>query len=361
MTEHYPDTEPQLPPDEAYDERYMARIAEFQSTLPKVAIASLPQEIDLSATSPAEEAARQFTAEHSLHIPALYVVPEIATDMCNSLVGFEPLVSNSNKTSRNGVFFGIFHFDDGSEVRVAVKPHESFEDDITSRREAEKTCLKDYFTNVAAQEAKFDSLIPFGFLLDEDGSQYSLTVLDEDLKSFDGMEWSKFYTEGFETSGMETLWSKTASQVALLHSTGNSFHGDLYPRNVATDSDGHIILHDWEFGNLTTEAPNDIEDRFGKSWLDIKSLMIGMARPSYLPQNQNPGIGLFENCDGSWWEGFKEIFLDDYLDWRRTFAAQGKHHTQVVRETEEELVQLEHALHMQIDQMQQTLALQTVT
>jgi hypothetical protein len=84
--------------------------------------------------------------------------------------------------------------------------------------------------------------------------------------------------------------------------------------------------------------------------------MVGMARPSHLQRDQNPGLGIFERCEGSWWEGFKDIFLDDYMDWRRAFAAEGKHHSRAVRETEEELVQLEHALHMQMNQLQERFA-----
>lgn len=344
-----------LPPAQEHlinvQDKEAQRIAEFQNLLPLLAIAPLYAEIDLKSKDPASETGKRFVIENNFGMPTFFAVPEIANELQEGLVSFEPLVSRG-KASRNGVFFGAFHFTDGSQLEVAVKPHPIGSEDKLGFREAEVACLKDYFTNVAAQKAKFEGLTPVGMILNEEGMPYSITLLDEALTTQDSTDWTEFYKEGHETAGMREMWGKVASVVALLHDTGDCVHGDLEARNIAANPDGHVFLIDWEFGQVTTAPSIDIEERFGKSLIDIKALMVSMARPSNLPYNQRPGIGLFTHNKGLWWDGFKDIFFDEYASWRLAMAGQGKHHTKKVRETEEELQQLEHFLQNEMARQQ---------
>lgn len=325
------------------------RISEFLAVLPGTAIASLDVAVDICSENPVSDVSREFMLERSLGMRTLYAPSEIATDLQNHMLGFEPITSKS-KASRNGVFFGAFHLDDGSEMRVAVKPLAPVDGSSMSKVVAEKECLKDYFMNVVATEANFDCLQPFGMLIDQEGTCYSLTVLDEELDTFDSIDWSVFYDPKHETTGMMQLWSKVASLVAMLHSTGESFHGDLAPRNISNNPSGQVALLDWEAGSISTKPSVDLEERFGKSWLDLKSLMVSLARPNTM--KYNPGAGLFKYCETSWWEAFEDVFFTEYCDWRMALAEQGSHHMKAVHYTTEELTQLRAVLSGQMEDLE---------
>lgn len=335
-----------LPPSE------LERIDQFRETLGRIEVKPLTTQIDINEVYPAAVAKRDFFNNNYQPGPCFYALPEIAHELAEDLTGFEPYVSRGGKASAHGVFFGALTFADGFELPVAVKPHSVNEDSVYSRREAEESCLRDYFTNSAATKSGFESLEPVGFILDDGGNSYSLTVLDEKLTSLESNEWREFFRKGFVNTGMREQLYKVALNAASLHDTGYSYHGDLAPRNIATNLYGQVFFIDWEKGNLTKAEAPDIEERFGKSWIDLKTLMQGMVKPPY---GNDPGIGMFKYCEGDWWNCFKDVVLDDYLETRRMLASQGSHHMIRLKATESELVQLEHALHLEMDKLQQAI------
>lgn len=320
---------------------------EFAETISTAPVEELMVQPDLKSAQPSDEAGKRFIAMQYKPETTFYVTSEFKQVSGSEIIGFEPFVSSTGVLSYHGVFFGGLETENGSQIPVAVKPHEIVCDDVVSKRDAEKSCFSDYFTNVAAKLGHLCSLEPVGFILGKDGDPYTITLLEDDLTTLDSIDWTVFYREGTETVGMRDIWKKTAVNVANLHSIGDSLHGDLATRNIATNSDGQILLIDWEHGNITESNSGDIEERFGNSLVDLRKLMDDMARPTHLLSN--PGVGLFQECSGSWWEAYVDIFYDKYKEWREVHAAQGKHHTQRVENTEDELVQLDVTLKAMMD------------
>lgn len=322
------------------------RVEAFRVALEDIAVAPLHATLDISNESPAKDAANTFIFENRNDEPTLFLEPDLveAIDEAEGLVGFQPYVVASSKTSGHGVFFGALRLGDGSEVEVAVKPHHYDSDDILDKRKMERSCLRDYFTNIAAHKAQFDGLKSIGFLLDLDGTPYSLTLLEEELSTYDSIDWTVLHKEGHETSGMRTLWDKAAMLVAHLHSTGDSFHGDLAPRNIGTNPEGQVFLIDWELGNVTTHESHDTRQRGRKLHSEMRKLMESMLYPTY-----KGGTGMFQDLkDVSWWDGFKDVFFDTYCDWRLGLAEQGAHHGVVLKETKAELSDLAEKLRMDV-------------
>ena len=322
------------------------RIAEFQQTLARVGLTELTYtRVDTGQADPAFAAQKSFFAGPDFKgEPTFYLNSDVAHEFTSDIVDFEPFVSRG-KGSAHQVFFGALMLADGSEVHVAIKPYESDPTDPSQRYAAEENCFRDYFTNVAAKDCGFESLESVGFILDQEGYPYSLTLLEESLSTLDSINWTRFYEQGYETVGMRELIHKVALLTAWLHSNGDSFHGDLALRNVATNPHGHVFFIDWEKGKVTNLPSGDVEERFGKSWLDLKTFLADIAKPT---KCENPGAGLFTLCEEDWWTAFKDIFLDDYVEYRKRFVQQGSHRTQRMRDTADELAQLENDLHKEM-------------
>lgn len=328
------------------------RVSEFQELLGQLSVKPLTTELDMSDADPTQRARTEFIGRDYQARPTLYVAANIAGEVGSSIQGFKPYISRSGKASAHGVFFGALVLNDGFDLPVAVKPHEVTEDTGLSRRESETSCLRDYFTNVAAEKCGLKSLEPVGFMLSEGEQPYSLTVLDEKLTSFDSINWTRYYEEGYETVGMRELYYKAALHAANLHDTGYSYHGDLAPRNIATNLYGQVFFIDWEKGNVTQSEAPDVEERFGKSLVDLKALMMASVKP---PFGSDPGIGMFMQCQGNYWEEFKDVFFDDYAETRLVLASRGSHHMRRLRNTHEELKHLEATLRMEMDKWQHNL------
>jgi hypothetical protein len=276
------------------------RIQQFYEVLDQVeAVKPLTLAIDRDAEKPAEAAAYDFLTVDYVPGTTLHVVPELATDFESGFLGFVPLVSRTGKASKHGVFFGSFFFTDGTELKAAIKPHTTSEDTYAAYKKAEMSCLYDYFTNVAARELGFESLEPVGLITNNQGTNYSITWLDQNLVTLDSTDWTCFFQPGFKNEGMREELAKAARITALLHATGASYHGDLAARNIATNSEGQIFLIDWEHGNITNRPARDIEERFGYSWKDLKNFADSLANP---PGHSLPGIGIFSALDGNWGE-----------------------------------------------------------
>ncbi len=324
-------------------------ITEFESLLTQVPVKSLSVEVDINNPSPVLDAKTKFFAQDYQLETTMYVSKEFDA-LAGGIVGFETLVASEEVASYHGVFFGDIHLEDGTTVSVAVKPHTVIEGDSSSRKDAESSCFNDFYNNVCAQPTCLGGLKPVGFLMGREGSLYSMTLLDEGLSTFDSIDWTVFYREGEETSGMRELWDKAAISIATVHGEGASRHGDVAARNIGTSPSGQVFLFDWEAGAITKSPPKDVEARFGYSLVDLRKLVEDMATPNTLPFK--PGIGLFTYAKESWWESFNELFFEQYEAWRIDYAKQGSHHMSKLRETTEELAQLRGTLHQIINDLE---------
>ena len=322
----------------------LSKVHELQENISLYQIKAFDPILNCGAENPSREAAEHFKYSEKELAPTFYLVPELAEFASEGISGFTPYTSRSGNSSYHGVFFGEIHFADGSSISVAVKPHDIEEDNNYTANE--ESCLNDYFANLAAKELGFESLKPVGLILDYEGTQYSITKLEEDLDTLDMLDWTDFYKEGFKNYGMREHWYKSALYAANLHQNGDSYHGDMAARNIAINSSGHVFFIDWEKGNITNQPSMDVEERFGHSWVDLKGLLLSMARPADL--RHNPGIGIFKHS-ANWWEDFKDLFFKDYKEMRLLLAEQGSHHMKQLRETKEELEQLEHALYLEME------------
>lgn len=323
----------------------------FETEITGIKIQELSVLPDISEAYPAVEAGRRFISSQYSSDQTLYVDSQYVASVGDEIVGFESYSSNTGVASFHGVFFGELHVSSGATIPVAVKPHKSIDDDLVSRREAEQSCFADYFTNIATEQAHIGSLKSLGFVIGRDGGIYTLSIIEDELTTLDSIDWTVFFEEGEETQGMRDIWRKAAVNIANLHSIGASFHGDLATRNIATNTDGQILLIDWEFGNITERPSVDMEERFGRTLHDLRKLVEDLLKPTTLTNGQ--GVGLFTHCKGSYWEAFEEFFFDKYEEWREIHAAQGKHHTKKVEGTAEELTQLRTSLVAIFDQYQQ--------
>lgn len=327
------------------NEQLTERAAEFAEALMLADIETISVVPDIGLADPTVDATRRFIAEQYRPETTLYLVPELSDELAGNVVGFEQIVSSlDSSASGHGVFFGSIYLADGGELQVAVKPHHIGDADANDRRKMERSCLRDYFTNVAAHEAKFDGIKSIGFMLGDDGTPFSLTLLDLSINTLETVEWTKMYKEGHETSGMKADLEKAAILLARVHVTGDSFHGDPAPRNCAGNLDGQMFLIDWELGNITTQSDESGKTRSKMTYYDLSRFMRSLAHPKSLPKEA--GVAMFKDCKGSWWDAFKDVFLDSYMDWRLALVADGSHQAKAVRQTKEELEHIQEKLRM---------------
>ena len=267
------------------------------------------------------------------------------------VVEFIPRVSRGKK-SAHGVFFGDIVFDNDRTLEVAVKP---FTDGNN-----EWGALYDQLSNYAVSNLGLYTLEPAGVILDgrgEHGTSYSMTVLEEGMTTFDSIDWTGFADSMEEKPGMTELWSSLARTAAVLHASGQSNHGDLAARNIATSDDGGAFLIDWEKARFSGVAPRDAEMRYQFSSVDLSQLIESMCRTTEDPFK--PGIGIFNLKKNNWWEQFCTLFYDDYLDTRRILAQEGSHHKTTVADVESELAALTDKLKSEM-QMQREIIDATV-
>lgn len=318
------------------------KVQEFASLLSSIEVVPMEFEVDVSSQNPSVDVMREVQVSSDFKTPKFFVIPELFESVSKRLVGFEPVVASGVQGSRHGVFFGDLVFDDWSEIAVAVKPYVSPTDEVNEKRKAESECLNDFFTTTAARESGFESIVPLGFILDADGTPYSITLLDEGIDTLDTFDWTNFFDEDFDSQNMRNILTKLAFHAAILHEHGDSFHGDLAPRNAAYTMEGNVFLIDWEYGKVTSHSSGDPEEHFGRTFTDLKSMMLAMMDPTDL--KHNPGIGLFESAKGPWWDAFQETFFLDYAECRRMLATQGSHHQKKLQQTSQEITMLEHML-----------------
>ncbi len=347
MSRH-PESDPNLHFGELsnFDNLEKIRIETFAEVIPKLLIEAQPVEIDELKQNPKNDAREKFlNTRKRTGDPIAYLSPEIA-ELYDGSVLFEPYRSQGGKASRHGVIFGDLSFGQDKTIPIAVKPFEIVE----GRVEAEKECLNDYFGNAAAYKLGVGGLRPVGIVDDASKNLYSLTVLQKSLDTFDNIDWSGFLPNIELNPGMEELWLRAAHSIAILHSLGDSYHGDLFLRNLATNPEGQVFPIDWEYGDFCCLFADDLETRFTNRFRDLKNLIKGMSTPPNI--GIESGAGIFMNIESSWWQAFSQIFYTEYRAWRMELASQGNHHMKIVKSTEEELSQLDTDLENEINFLQ---------
>lgn len=310
------------------------RIEDFSRTVPKLETKLLDINIDITSERPKDEALNKFlNTRIRTGEPIAYLVPEYHK-LFKGPMKFEPYKSQGGKSSRHGVIFGDLEFDEHTNVSVAIKPFQLVE----GRAKTEIECLSDYFGNAVAHRFNLGGLMPIGIVDDTKNNLYSLTVLQRSLDTFDNINWADFYPEFNDNSGMQELWLKAAHSIALLHNMGDSYHGDLYLRNIATNPEGSVFPIDWEYGEFSCSFSRDFEERYAKKFKDMKQLVQSMSYPTNI--GIASGAGMFMEVRNEWWNVFREIFFDEYIAWRIDLASQGHHRTRILSETRLELNQL---------------------
>lgn len=330
------------------------RIDQFGEVLRDlVGIKPIPDsfKFDSEHDNPVETAVKNFK---DLELPTkktLYLHNEFFPQQIDTpAITIEPLVARGGKNSKHGVFFGGLNMGENVVIEVAVKPHITA---VRSMQESDATysAVKDYANNKIVHELGFDGLQPVGFLLDSLNRAYSFTKLDESITTLDSIDWTNFYPDIHLNPVMHNYWRRISQQAAYLHSIGSSQHGDLAPRNIAVSSvpvaDEAIFFIDWEDANINLLNPRDAEVAYGHSYTDLSVILESMCRPPHA--SFKPGIGIFYNKNDDWWEGFKQIFLDEYCNFRIELATQGNHSSSKINNVKEELVELQRTLQQDIE------------
>lgn len=286
------------------------RVNDFQDTLKLGGgLQTIGVELDFEELTPVKLARDQFFTYEYDGLPGLYLEPQFSSLSDADSVSFSPRIARGGKNSMHGVFFGDLRFDD-SYLPVAVKPHET--------GNAAESALQDHLNGRAISNLGLYSLQTVGVMLGGGDKAYSFTVLEETLTTLDSIDWSQFYPETDQHPGMVNIWSQIARQLGFLHSLGSISHGDLAGRNIATTADNYAFPIDWEKAHISLTTPRDGEVRYAFSHPDIVMLIETFCRPP--DDGFKSGLGIFYGKNGDWWEGFQELFLDEYLDIRTGYA-----------------------------------------
>lgn len=327
----------------AFNDQEAQRIGEFLHVLPDVvSIKPMVPGVKFDDEMPIHYAQKRFLAYEYDGRSTFYVNPSIKSpppEDCK--LSFTPLVARGGKRSAHGVFFGTLRIGE-SPIRVAVKPHMS---DVFT------TGLDDYFKTHAVSKLGVYTLTPAGLLLpsrDKDQS-YSMTVLEEGLSTLDSINWADYYPRVEQNLGMQELWRGVSGQSAVLHAEGNKSHGDMAARNIATSAEDTVFFIDWEHALLSNQPPRDAESRYAHSYKDLSVLLESMCLPPHADIGGRAGIGIFYGKKGDWWEGFCEVFFNEYKHVRMELAKSGHHHKKTEAEVTEEVHELSRSLRANLE------------
>jgi hypothetical protein len=347
MGEFGPEQQPASPFLEQRRDKEFDRVRSFGSSLERLDTIQLADfSLDLDQPQPAEQFIKHFLDHERLGGAVLYLHPQYKLFTERDSVSIEPLVARTGKHSAHGVFFGNLVFDNQLLLPAAVKPHWD---------SPERSCMKDYLNNDAVNMLGLNSLQPLGFLLDRDGDAYSFTALEDSLTTLDTIDWSNFYPDINNNIGMREIWSQVARQLAYVHSIGSVMHGDLAARNIAIRADeGGVSFIDWERAHISKQQPRDAEVRYAYSHIDLSTLLESMCIPPHA--EMKAGIGIFYDKPGDWWQGFIDLFYNEYRGLRLEYAEQGNHNGTVLTEVKDELGALEASLRGDMDMMQHVCA-----
>ena len=344
--DHLPSTSDSFEPIPNFQDLEKQRIEDFTEIVPQLKPELINVDINLSSDLPKNEAISSFLNNRlRTGSPIAYLAPEYYK-LCDGTMKFEPYKSQAGKASRHGVIFGDLEFSEHESVPVAVKPFQIVE----GRAITELECLSDYFGNAVAHKFNLGGLEPIGMIDDTKKNFYSLTVLQRSLDTFDNINWADFYPDFNNSLGMQELWIKAAHSIAILHNMGDSYHGDLYLRNIATNPEGMVFPIDWEKSEFSCSFRRDFEERYVERMKDLKQLIISMSYPMNI--GVGSGVGMFMEVRGDWWDVFNEIFFAEYKSWRMDLASQGNHKARVLSETKLEFDQLEIDLKDELEAIQ---------
>jgi len=331
--------------EEIIADREFVRAREFVDTIGLVSeIAPNEIRLDLGEVNPMKDAISRYqTYEHRGH-PTLFLANAMQLGQANPGEGlaFTPRISRGGKRSFHGVFFGDFDIGSELSIPVAVKPHVD---------QPSESCLKDYLSNGAVKRIGLHTLRNVGYVMSETRA-YSMTVLDDTLDTFDSLDWSGFLPNIYENPGMQDMWRELAGQTAFLHAKGSMSHGDLAGRNVAIGSEGSAFVIDWEKARLSFVPPRDVEAQFSNSYLDLSVLLESMCLPPHA--EFKAGLGIFYGKTQDWWQGFQDIFFDEYKEVRimeattRTSYNRRFSRKKLLGDVKEELSELERTLRSDI-------------
>jgi len=316
------------------DEKEQIRIQVFKDALIRYSLVTtigVDLEMDSGLPNPPSNAVKVFNS-YEKKAPGLYLDKSAETYSSSKITEFLPRVARGGKNSAHGTFFGDLVFDDGQQIAVAVKPYQ-----YGSNNES---ALMEYFNTKAVNKIGLYTLQSVGVLLSPNDSKpaYFITELIDSLTTLDTINWSGFFPNTDANPEMVQIWSQVARKLAFLHSLGSSMHCDFAGRNIALNEDDYVFFIDWEKSHISRLAARDSEVSYNFSYTDLAMLMESFV---HLPNAKfKAGLGIFCGKDDDWWQGFRDIFLDEYIDTRNRFAETNKNQTQVT----EELIALEASL-----------------
>ncbi|MEO5627532.1 MAG: lipopolysaccharide kinase InaA family protein [Candidatus Saccharimonadales bacterium] len=353
-TEHL-DSQPIPAGYEHLEDQELQRVQVFNDAISQVSkICVSTVELDLESEHPTDEAIVRFRTYDAGEEPTFFISEGLAQSsfLASENLSFEPRVSRGGKSTHHGVFFGNLRVGADQLIPVAVKPHETNPID---------SCLRDYLNNDAVQKLGFYTPESVGYIIsgtENEKTAYSLSLLDETLTTLEGINWSDFFPDTTQNPGMQEIWREVSQQIAIIHAHGNMSHGDLAPRNIATSAEGGVFIIDWEKANLSLAPVTDTKVSLLRSHSDLSILLESMCRPTHV--KFKTGIGLFYGKDGDWWQGFCDIFFDEYCEVRRMEASTGtkprQGGKQRLDEVEDELAKLTEMLKEDIQMYQETCA-----
>jgi hypothetical protein len=304
---------------EAHDDqedRELQRVQAFNDTISQVGrVCFNTTVLELEDEHPTDNAIRRFRTYEDLEQPTFFMSETLEQSalLSSEHLSFEPRVARGGKSSHHGVFFGDLRIGSDQLIPVAVKPHELNSLD---------SCLRDYLNNATVPKLGFHTPPAVGYIVpDAERTAYSLSLRDDTLTTLEGINWSGFFPNMGKNPGMQEMWREVSQQTAYIHANGNMSHGDLAPRNLATSAEGGVFIIDWEKANLSTKPPQDSGASLLRSHSDISILLESMCRPTHVPFKT--GIGLFYDKPGDWWQGFCDIFYDQYCEVRLLEASVG--------------------------------------
>lgn len=289
----------------------LRRVERFQNVLGRCSVLrNVGVELDFDERVPVKIATDQFFTYEYDGRAGLYLDSAFNEVCTNETVLFSPRIARVGKNSAHGVFFGDIQFINGQTLPVAVKPHEV--------GDVHESAIRDHLNGKAIRSLGLYSLQPVGVMLTGSNEAYSLTVLEETLTTLDSVDWSEFYPMTDHNPGMIQIWSQVARQTGFLHSLGSMSHGDLAGRNIAVTADNYVFPIDWEMAHVSLVAPRDAEVRYEFSHPDLLKLVENFCRPPH--DNFKAGLGIFFGKEGNWWQAFRDLVFDEYIDIRKAMV-----------------------------------------
>ncbi len=286
------------------------RVQKFNQTILQLEVQRINDTPIIETEKPKDFAIDNFILEnYPTLIPTAYYNPQFEALFSDGTLNFSANKSQIGKSSIHGVIMGdlsSMHY----SLPVVIKPFLVRYNTIEFNKKTELKCLKDYYGNVISKLYGLGHIDPVGIIFNPGEVHYSVSVLQRPLETFDSIDWSNFLSDIESNEGMVDLWRRAAMAVAQVHSLGDSFHGDLLLKNIATNPKGEVFLIDWESGNFLTSNSHSIDQKEITKFKDLNNLIKSMISPFSL--DILSGSEMFKNIEEDWWTVFKKVFYDEY-------------------------------------------------